>query len=55
MTGRSAHRLHHLLPDLLDPGHPERLAMAECGFDRIVLAVLDGVDGFLADEASPQG
>ncbi|MCB0967116.1 MAG: LLM class flavin-dependent oxidoreductase [Ilumatobacter sp.] len=42
-------------PDLLDPGHPERLAMAECGFDRIVLAVLDGVDGFLADEASPQG
>ena len=42
-------------PDLLDPGHPDRLEMAEFGFDRIVLAVLDGIESFLDDEVGPVG
>ncbi|MEQ8436062.1 MAG: LLM class flavin-dependent oxidoreductase [Ilumatobacter fluminis] len=42
-------------PELLDPEHPDRRRMAEHGFDRIVLAVLDGVEAFLADDTAPVG
>lgn len=40
-------------PEMLDPAHPDRVQMAQYGFDRIVLAVLDDIDSFLNDERSP--
>jgi alkanesulfonate monooxygenase SsuD/methylene tetrahydromethanopterin reductase-like flavin-dependent oxidoreductase (luciferase family) len=42
--------LEHYSPELLDPGHPERRAMASFGFDRVVLDVLDDVRGWLDDD-----
>jgi alkanesulfonate monooxygenase SsuD/methylene tetrahydromethanopterin reductase-like flavin-dependent oxidoreductase (luciferase family) len=35
-------------PDLLDPGHPTRVAMAERDLDRIILAAIDDLDDFLS-------
>lgn len=34
-------------PELLDPGHPDRVAMAERRIDRLVLAVFDGLDDWV--------
>jgi len=40
-------------PDLLDPAHPDRTAMAERGFDRLVLAVFDDLRPWLDDDVGP--
>jgi hypothetical protein len=42
--------LEHYSPELLGPDHPERVAMAGFGFDRIVLDVLDDVRAWLDDD-----
>lgn len=40
-------------PELLDPTHPDRVAMAERGFERVVLAVFDDLAAWLADPTLP--
>jgi alkanesulfonate monooxygenase SsuD/methylene tetrahydromethanopterin reductase-like flavin-dependent oxidoreductase (luciferase family) len=40
-------------PDLLDPDHPERDAMRTRGVDRVVLAIFDDLDSWLAAEVAP--
>lgn len=40
-------------PELLDPEHPDRRAMADRRIDRLVLAVFDDVEGWMAEPALP--
>jgi len=48
---RTAYSTYHR--DLLDPGHHDRLDMTARRVDRLVLAVFDPLDGWLADAVTP--
>jgi alkanesulfonate monooxygenase SsuD/methylene tetrahydromethanopterin reductase-like flavin-dependent oxidoreductase (luciferase family) len=39
----------HWSPDLLDPAHPVRIEMDRAGVDRVILVVIDDVEGFVGD------
>lgn len=40
-------------PELLDPAHPDRVAMTDRRIERLVLAVFDTLDGWIADGELP--